>query len=172
MMSTVTPDAIFYSVITFSWLEFLWETYLSRRQRRVYREETRVPHELEGMLDEDTFQKARLYALDKSKFGAINGIFSQLLSTAIMWFAGFKLAWDWAGEATTAAGASADNEIVRSMLFVLLFNIFNTVVNLPFGIYWNFVIEESKEVLGVVSGSLSSVSSRTWLQQADRGLLR
>jgi len=65
-MAEVDPDTIFWAVIGFMWAEFLWEGYIGRRQRAVYRDSTVVPPELDGILDQDTFTKARLYALDKS----------------------------------------------------------------------------------------------------------
>ena len=35
-----------------------------------------------------------------------------------------------------------DSEIYRSMMFLLIFNLFSTVINLPFSIYGTFVLEE------------------------------
>ena len=37
-----------------------------------------VPLSLEGVLDKDTFEKARLYQLDRSWFGFWSGLYSQL----------------------------------------------------------------------------------------------
>ena len=39
-----------------------------------------------------------MYALDKSSFGAVQGIFSQVLSTILIWFFAFKYVWDLAGK--------------------------------------------------------------------------
>jgi STE24 endopeptidase len=72
------PETIFYGVLVFAWLEFLWESYLSFRQRKIYRQHLTPPEELKGILDDQTFNKARLYALDKSNFGAVQGVFSQV----------------------------------------------------------------------------------------------
>lgn len=72
------PETIFYGVLVFAWFEFLWESYLSYRQRNIYRKHTSLPEELVGILDLDTFNKARLYALDKSSFGAVQDVFSQV----------------------------------------------------------------------------------------------
>lgn len=94
----IAPEHIFWGVLAFSWAEFIWEAYLSHRQRKIYKKHTTVPEELKGLLDNDTFTKARLYALDKSSFGAIQGIFMQVLSTVLMLCFAFKLMWDLAGE--------------------------------------------------------------------------
>ena len=75
----ITATAVFTGALVFLWLEFLWEAYLSFRQRKVYRKYTEAPKELEGILDNETFNKARLYALDKSNFGAVQDLFSQVI---------------------------------------------------------------------------------------------
>ena len=50
-------------------------------QRKVYKQYTEVPDVLDGVLDKETFEKARLYQLDKSNFGFWYGLFSQVEST-------------------------------------------------------------------------------------------
>ena len=47
----------------------------------MYKQYTEVPDVLEGVLDKETFEKARLYQLDKSDFGFWYGLFSQVEST-------------------------------------------------------------------------------------------
>ncbi len=91
-------EHIFWGVMAFSWIEFLWEAYLSHRQRKIYKQHTTIPKELDGILDADTFTKARLYALDKSNFGAVQGIFSHVLSTILMLLFAFKYLWDKSGK--------------------------------------------------------------------------
>ena len=92
------PEHIFYGVLAFSWVEFFWGSYLSHRQRKIYKKHVEVPDEVKGLLDEETFTKARLYALDKSNFGAFQGIFSQVLSTVFMLYFAFKFLWDVSGK--------------------------------------------------------------------------
>ena len=93
----MAPEQVFYFVLGFSWLEYLWSSYLSIRQRKIYRTCKTVPSEISSFMDQETFEKARLYALDKSNFGAFESMFSQTLSTLIMWFYGYKYVWDIAG---------------------------------------------------------------------------
>uniref|UniRef100_A0A8C7DXC4 Zinc metallopeptidase, STE24 homolog n=1 Tax=Oncorhynchus kisutch TaxID=8019 RepID=A0A8C7DXC4_ONCKI len=61
-------NKIFYAVLVFSWTVYLWEAYLAYRQRRTYRSTMHVPQELGKIMDTDTFEKSRLYQLDKSNF--------------------------------------------------------------------------------------------------------
>jgi len=137
------PGTIFYGVLGFMWLEFLWECYIGYRQKRIYQTNTEVPAELSSFLDKETFTKARLYALDKAKFGAIQGWFSQFLSTAIIWFLGYRKFWDMAAQTLDFFGYTVgDNEIFMSLLFTLYMSIFSTITGLPFTIYSTFVVEE------------------------------
>ena len=92
------PEQIFWGVLIFSWIEFAWEAYLSHRQRKIYKKYVEVPPEAKDLLDSDTFTKARLYALDKSNFGAVQGIFSQVLSTVMMYSFAFKYVWGLSGK--------------------------------------------------------------------------
>ena len=46
----ISPDSILYSVLAFSWVEFLWEAYIWSRQGHIYRTRTTVPTELEGIM--------------------------------------------------------------------------------------------------------------------------
>ena len=64
-MIQVEAWQIFAGVLGFMWLEFLWEAYIGNRQKKIYQTKVTVPRELESFLDQETFTKARLYALDK-----------------------------------------------------------------------------------------------------------
>jgi len=136
------PEHIFYGVLAFSWVEFFWGSYLSHRQRKIYKKHVEVPEEAKGLLDDETFTKARLYALDKSNFGAVQGIFSQVLSTVLMLYFAFKFLWDVSGNVLADFGFQRSDEIYRSIVFVFLSNIFSTIIGLPFSIYSTFVLEE------------------------------
>jgi len=138
----VTPAQIFWGVLGFMWLEFFWEWYIGRRQQKIYKTQTTVPADLEGILDEETFTKARLYALDKSSFGAVSGLFSQTTSTLMLVYQGYKIFWDLAGDSLDGLGYSSDHEILQSILFSTYLSIFGTITGLPFSVYSTFVIEQ------------------------------
>jgi len=139
----VEPETIFWGVLGFMWLEFLWEGFIGRRQRKIYKTAITVPAELDGILDEATFTKARLYALDKSWFGSVEGLFSQGMSTLILLVEGYRIFWQAAGVSLVKLGYSpAENEILQSILFSLYMSVFGTITGLPFTLYSTFVIEE------------------------------
>ncbi len=62
-----------------------------------HRSKTTVPSELTSILDEKTFTKSRVYAIDRNLFGEASGLFSQLVSTVILLLTGYKFVWDVAG---------------------------------------------------------------------------
>lgn len=134
---------IFAGVLGFMWLEFVWEAYIGTRQKKIYQTKTEVPKELKNILDQETFTKARLYALDKAKFGSIEGLFSQVLSTCIIWFMGYKIFWSYASSTVTSIGyEAAEYEILVSLLFSFYLSVFSTITGLPFSVYREFVLEQ------------------------------
>ena len=50
-------------------------------QRKIYRTVTHVPLELGKIVDNETFEKSRLYQLDKSNFGFWSGLYSETEGT-------------------------------------------------------------------------------------------
>lgn len=50
-------------------------------QWRIYRCTTHVPQELEKIMDSETFEKSRLYQLDKSNFSFWSGLYSETEGT-------------------------------------------------------------------------------------------
>lgn len=134
-------------VLILSWGFWLWDTYLDYRQYRVYTKAQKVPDELEGKIDHETFMKARAYSIDKSRFGFIASIFSQLQSTATIVYFLLPYLWDVSHQIMSATfgfskSESIEWEIFQSLTFVLLTSVISTLVNLPFSIYSTFVIEQ------------------------------
>ena len=50
-------------------------------QRCLYRNVRAVPMELQGVMDQATFDKARLYQMDKSNFGMWSGLYAHVEMT-------------------------------------------------------------------------------------------
>jgi len=47
-------------------------------QRQLYKTVTQIPDKLKSVMDQETFEKARLYNLDKSNFGFWAGMFEEV----------------------------------------------------------------------------------------------
>ncbi|XP_077296424.1 CAAX prenyl protease 1 homolog isoform X2 [Arctopsyche grandis] len=140
MVSTET--VIVVSIILFSWAEYCWELFLSLRQIRVYKTKKKIPHELESVLDLETFEKARVYGLDKAHFNEVKSFFSIVTNTCLIcfgWMSGF---WSLSENLAVSLGVSRDNEIAISCFYIIVLNILSLVVDMPFSIYHTFVLEE------------------------------
>nr|XP_046164387.1 CAAX prenyl protease 1 homolog [Oncorhynchus gorbuscha] len=135
-------NKIFYAVLVFSWTVYLWEAYLAYRQRRIYRLTMHVPQELGKIMDTDTFEKSRLYQLDKSNFSFWSGLYSETEGTLILLFGGIPFVWKVAGTVTARFGFGPEYEIFQSLSFLILATLFSAFTGLPWSIYNTFVIEE------------------------------
>ncbi|XP_059140651.1 CAAX prenyl protease 1 homolog [Physella acuta] len=151
MFSHFEEETIFNAVLLFTWLTFVWETYLSLRQRHVALTSKTVPDKLVGVMEQETFEKARAYHLDKSTFGLIHSVYGQIESTLILCFGGFPACWNLSAFFLTRLNFP-QGEIIQSLVFLVLAMIFSSVTSLPWSLYSTFVIEErhgfNKQTLG------------------------
>ncbi|XP_062615382.1 CAAX prenyl protease 1 homolog isoform X2 [Saccostrea cucullata] len=141
-MLMFSEEEIFYSVLIFLWIVYFWESYLSSRQKYLAKTVTEVPAELEKVLDQETFTKARLYSLDKSTFGFWSGIYHQLESMVILCVGALPFVWKLAGRINGHFGYGAEYEILQSITFILIFLLYSTITSLPWSLYHTFVLEE------------------------------
>lgn len=133
MLSATT---VLYGILTFLWLEFFWELYLSLRQYDVCKTTTGVPRELTGVMSDETFEKARLYSIDKQRFGMVKDAFTIVTSSVIIYYGVLAKVWAVSDNINPYIG-----EVSISCIWLLIFNTFSTLVDLPFTIYYTFVLE-------------------------------
>ncbi|XP_051578440.1 CAAX prenyl protease 1 homolog [Myxocyprinus asiaticus] len=133
---------IFYAVLVFSWTVYVWEAYLAYRQRKIYRTTMHVPTELGKIMDSETFEKSRLYQLDKSNFGFWSGLYSETEGTLILLLGGIPFLWKVSGNLTAHFGLGPEYEISQSLGFLMLATLFSAFTGLPWSLYNTFVIEE------------------------------
>lgn len=135
-------DQIFYAVLVFSWTVYIWEAYLAYRQRRIYSTTMHVPTELGKIMDSETFEKSRVYQLDKSNFGFWSGLYSETEGTLILLLGGIPFLWKVSGNLTAHFGFGPEYEISQSLVFLMLATLFSAFTGLPWSLYNTFVIEE------------------------------
>ncbi|KAL0830666.1 hypothetical protein ABMA28_002803 [Loxostege sticticalis] len=135
-------DSILYLILLFSWAEYLWELYLSLRQLKIYKTNNHIPDDLQEMLNEESFEKARLYGIDKSQFKIVKELYSITLTTLIIYNRWIYSAWHKSEEIASVFNISEEREIIISCIFMSFVTVFNFVVNMPFTIYGIFVLEE------------------------------
>ncbi|XP_017588404.1 PREDICTED: lysine-specific histone demethylase 1A isoform X2 [Corvus brachyrhynchos] len=93
-------------------------------------------------MDSETFEKSRLYQLDKSTFSFWSGLYSEVEGTMILLCGGIPFLWKLSGQISGRAGFGPEYEIVQSLVFLLLATLFSAVTGLPWSLYNTFVIEE------------------------------
>uniref|UniRef100_A0A8C1MKJ5 CAAX prenyl protease n=1 Tax=Cyprinus carpio TaxID=7962 RepID=A0A8C1MKJ5_CYPCA len=142
ILALPVEDKIFYAVLVFSWTVYIWEAYLACRQREIYRSTTHVPTELGKIMDSETFEKSRLYQLDKSNFGFWSGLYSEAEGTLILLLGGIPFLWKVSGILTARFGFGPEYEISQSLVFLMLATLFSALTGLPWSLYNTFVIEE------------------------------
>lgn len=93
-------------------------------------------------MDSETFEKSRLYQLDKSTFSFWSGLYSEVEGTFILLFGGIPYLWKLSGRFCGYAGFGPEYEITQSLVFLLLATLFSALTGLPWSLYNTFVIEE------------------------------
>ncbi|XP_044756058.1 CAAX prenyl protease 1 homolog [Coccinella septempunctata] len=136
-MILIDPLTLKYIILLFIWIEFIWEMYLSIRQRKKVQDTEEVPKELKNVMNEQTFQKARLYTLAKSQFGFYKDTFSLVVTTFVIYSDLLSHFWE-----TSRVLSPYTSEVAVSCVWFLILQTLSTVVDLPFTIYYTFVLEE------------------------------
>lgn len=91
----------------------------------------------------DTFEKARVYGLDKEQYSIFKTILTDVIITSLEFYCGL-LSLVWRKSQIFARRFEWDykNEIIVSCIFLIILNSINLFKDLPFKIYSHFVLEE------------------------------
>ena len=120
IIAFVTLDFVISSVL--SWLNTKWMTHP-------------VPPELEGLYDDEKYRKQQDYMRTNKRVSLIARCVSFALTLVILGFG--LLGW-----LDNQCKAWTDVPVLQVILFLVIYNLFNTVIALPFSYYSTFVIEE------------------------------
>lgn len=95
------------------------------------------------VIKSETFEKARVYGLDKEQFAIFKAIITDVIIVSLEFYCGF-LGLVWHKSQTFARRFQWDetNEIYISCIFMVILNSINLFKDLPFKIYSIFVLEE------------------------------
>ena len=120
IIAFVTLDFIVSSVL--SWLNTRWMTHP-------------VPPELEGLYDDEKYRKQQDYMRTNKRVSLIARCVSFALTLVILGCG--LLGW-----LDNQCKAWTDVPVLQVILFLVIYNLFNTVIGLPFSYYSTFVVEE------------------------------
>lgn len=91
----------------------------------------------------DTWEKARVYGLDKERFSVIRSLFLQAFVTTIELYCGYYgYLWHLSQDILGNNGYDAVNEYYISIVFLTMINVIGIVKDLPFKLYGTFILEE------------------------------
>ena len=120
IIAFVTLEFVVSSVL--SWLNTKWMTHP-------------VPPELEGLYDDEKYRKQQDYMRTNKRVSLIARCVSFGLTLVILGYG--LLGW-----LDNQCKAWTDIPVLQVILFLLIYNLFNTIIALPFSYYSTFVIEE------------------------------
>ncbi|RNA09481.1 CAAX prenyl protease 1 -like protein [Brachionus plicatilis] len=142
-VDAIDKATLFNAIIIFMTLMYLWETYLSFRQYLVQKNNSKIPEELVSVTDKETFDKSRLYAIDKALYNFVHGFYSQLESYALLYIGALPYIWNLCSKQLSYFSSEwLNSEISISCLFIIYFILYGQITGLPWSIYYNFVLEE------------------------------
>ncbi|EFJ52686.1 hypothetical protein VOLCADRAFT_78672 [Volvox carteri f. nagariensis] len=149
---------------------YLFHTYLDVRQLRALRRPS-PPEALAGLFSPELYAKTRAYNLDKWSFSFAHSLYSTVETLALILAGVLPYVWVFSGNLLRTAAAHAGPglwpawlstasgvEIAQTVLFVFLLFLGNLVIELPWGLYSTFVIEQrhgfNKQTLGLYVSDL------------------
>ncbi|MBP8192597.1 MAG: M48 family metallopeptidase, partial [Chitinophagales bacterium] len=94
-----------------------------------------IPKELEGIYNEEQYEKARQYHKAKEKLSSITTVFSTILIVVFLIFKGFAIVH-------LQIAAISSSPVLQALLFFGAFSVVSDIIGLPFELYGIFVIEE------------------------------
>lgn len=102
-----------------------------------------MPAELRGAITAETFEKARVYGLDREQFSIFKAIITDVIIASLEFYFGFlALVWHKSVRLTESFNLDHNSEIQVSCVFMIVLNSINLLKDLPFKIYSIFALEE------------------------------
>lgn len=126
-------NILYWIIIGIIVVDFLFEKYLDYLNTTKWSD--KLPAELEGIYDQEKYQKQQAYQRENHRFGMLTSTFSFALTLAMFLFFGFAIVNNW-------AFGFSENAILAALVFFGIIMFASDILNLPFSIYDTFVIEE------------------------------
>ncbi|XP_075166320.1 CAAX prenyl protease 1 homolog [Haematobia irritans] len=136
-------DIILFGILGLTLVKNIFEIYISLRQVKVYKTAKKVPAELRDHMSDETFNKARVYGLDREQFGIFKSFLLDVIVIPLeLYFGVISFFWQASLNIVQNFNFDVNNEILVSSVFVVIIGLFGYVKELAFKIYGTFVLEE------------------------------
>ncbi|KAJ3072171.1 CAAX prenyl protease 1 [Podochytrium sp. JEL0797] len=101
-----------------------------------------VPSFLTDKISAEEHEKAKEYGRDKSAFEFAASVYQQVIATGILVCGVMPAIWGLSRGVLEGVGLGGEREILRSIVFVIISLLSSSLIDVPFSLYKNFVIEE------------------------------
>ena len=128
-------------VLAFIVTMFVFEAWVETRQLRELKKRN-ARQELSSFVTKKEFKAARAYGLDRWYFSFLRDAFAVAESVAFLSYGGLAGLWHLSGDLNSSLPFTWDEEIQTSCIFLFVYSVATTVMQQPFSIYSQFVIEE------------------------------
>jgi STE24 endopeptidase len=115
-----------------------------------------VPHELKGHIDEDLLKRIQEYEAEKTRFGFISSIFGNIVTVVFIFGGVLNIYNSWVAALNLLF-------IPAGLLFFLLLIYAGTVLDIPFGLYGTFKIENKY--------GFNTMTPKLWIADFFKSLL-
>ena len=129
----MTPTTLLCIYIALILLDFAVETILSWLNGRCMGQP--IPDVLAGIYDEEKYRRQQDYQRDNRRVARVKLCFDTVLTIAVLSFGIVGLVDTWTTEVTAST-------VAQMLIFVALFSLVTTLLEIPFDYYDTFVIEE------------------------------
>lgn len=129
----MTEQTIFTILLVIITFDFTLERILSFLNRKSAKNP--IPKELEGIYDEEKYAKSQAYNAEVSRFGTFSATFSFVLLILAIYNGWFGMLDQWIRTFSPLS-------LVSPLIFFGILFIVSDIINTPFSIYRNFVIEK------------------------------
>ncbi|MEQ8627441.1 M48 family metallopeptidase [Ekhidna sp.] len=129
----MTEQTIFTILLVIITFDFALERILNYLNRKSSKKP--IPNELEGIYDEERYAKSQAYQAEISRFGTFSATFSFVILILAIYNGWFGMLDQWIRTFSPLS-------LVSPLIFFGILFIISDIINTPFSIYRNFVIEE------------------------------
>ena len=135
-------------MIGFTIFIFIIETYLSIRQLYKYKTTKHLPNELNNIITDKIFHETLNYGYDKLYFGTLEALIMFIEGIILCLLGYLPFLWDKSIYLCYKINICNNNnnslyeEIMITIIFMILSTLHDTILSLPFGLYSTFMIEE------------------------------
>ncbi len=124
---------LFFVILAIIVADFLLDRYIDFLNTTRWSD--KLPEEVKGIYDEEKYARQQQYQRENYRFGLLTSTFNFILILAMLLFFGF--AW-----VNSLAASVTQHPVWQALIFFGILMMAAEIVNMPFGVYDTFVIEE------------------------------